>query len=401
MEDSHKRPRSMFSCKLMQNTNEASFTIGKLLEPNNETLTESSIEDRIYKQEIFCDLEGFSPYGNFLENQTIPPTHDSGSIKVNNGRWSSEEHQKFIEAMFLHGNEWKKVQQHIKTRSSTQARSHAQKFFIRLRKTFLHNESEDMDRSTRNSRRNEKIINWIKENVNFDFILKVMNGSEGNATNTLEVHSNEEENDFNFNLDHEHSLSKSKTLFNRDNICINKEAFIAERREKLCKIILDLINNPSRIKKNLGKKVATHVNKQNDQIIDTNYQSMQNINSNNNYYNPNMNSYINIVTINLGCDKTDKVVPDPNQNPQDTPTYFKKNLSRKSMMMEVQKYLKNKTPQTEKPADVFTNNLNSQDPFKISFDESFNNFNNNLNEDNDINKLNVDLDNFFNMDSYP
>jgi len=36
--------------------------------------------------------------------------------------------------MFLYGNEWKRVQQHIKTRSSTQARSHAQKFFEKIGK---------------------------------------------------------------------------------------------------------------------------------------------------------------------------------------------------------------------------------------------------------------------------
>lgn len=51
----------------------------------------------------------------------------------NQGRWSSEEHKKFIEALFLYGNEWKRVQVYIKTRSSSQARSHAQKFFQKLK----------------------------------------------------------------------------------------------------------------------------------------------------------------------------------------------------------------------------------------------------------------------------
>ena len=34
----------------------------------------------------------------------------------------------------MHGKEWKRVQQHVGTRSSTQARSHAQKFFVKLEK---------------------------------------------------------------------------------------------------------------------------------------------------------------------------------------------------------------------------------------------------------------------------
>jgi hypothetical protein len=34
----------------------------------------------------------------------------------------------------LYGKEWRKVQQHVGTRTSTQARSHAQKFFVKIEK---------------------------------------------------------------------------------------------------------------------------------------------------------------------------------------------------------------------------------------------------------------------------
>ena len=51
------------------------------------------------------------------------------------GRWTTEEHCLFLEGLVLYGNEWKQVQNHITTRSATQARSHAQKFFIRIRKS--------------------------------------------------------------------------------------------------------------------------------------------------------------------------------------------------------------------------------------------------------------------------
>lgn len=50
-----------------------------------------------------------------------------------NGRWSREEHNRFIEAIIIYGNDWKKVQKHVATRTSTQARSHAQKFLMKLR----------------------------------------------------------------------------------------------------------------------------------------------------------------------------------------------------------------------------------------------------------------------------
>jgi SHAQKYF class myb-like DNA-binding protein len=55
------------------------------------------------------------------------------------GRWQPEEHQRFIEAILKYGNEWKSVQKHVGTRSSTQARSHAQKFFVKMKKSTLLN----------------------------------------------------------------------------------------------------------------------------------------------------------------------------------------------------------------------------------------------------------------------
>lgn len=55
-------------------------------------------------------------------------------LPTSRGRWSSIEHGMFLQALWLYGKEWKKVQTHVKTRTSTQARSHAQKFFRKLEK---------------------------------------------------------------------------------------------------------------------------------------------------------------------------------------------------------------------------------------------------------------------------
>ncbi len=61
-----------------------------------------------------------------------PPAPHSASDSRKSGRWTMDEHFRFLEALQRFGKEWKRVQQHVGTRSSTQARSHAQKFFVKL-----------------------------------------------------------------------------------------------------------------------------------------------------------------------------------------------------------------------------------------------------------------------------
>jgi len=67
----------------------------------------------------------------------VIPVVENNGAHYNQGRWTSLEHFKFLEALKKYGKEWQKVQQHVNTRTSTQARSHAQKFFVKLDKKSL------------------------------------------------------------------------------------------------------------------------------------------------------------------------------------------------------------------------------------------------------------------------
>ena len=101
--------------------------------------------------------EGEGEVGNLLDKTVDKPLDN-----YNMGRWTPDEHHKFIQAMYLYGNEWKRVQEYIGSRSSTQARSHAQKFFIRLRKKFNVDSNCDEEAVLKKS---EKIIAWIRESI--------------------------------------------------------------------------------------------------------------------------------------------------------------------------------------------------------------------------------------------
>ena len=79
-------------------------------------------------------------YLNLKHKQKYLPYKNNNSITFNNkfysaGRWKNDEHQRFIDAIIKYGNNWKQVQKYVGTRSSTQTRSHAQKFFEKLKRS--------------------------------------------------------------------------------------------------------------------------------------------------------------------------------------------------------------------------------------------------------------------------
>lgn len=51
--------------------------------------------------------------------------------------WSPEEHQSFLLAYEAHGKNWRRVAEAVGTRSITQVRSHAQKYFLKLKRHAL------------------------------------------------------------------------------------------------------------------------------------------------------------------------------------------------------------------------------------------------------------------------
>ena len=90
-----------------------------------------------------------------------------------NGRWTEEERNRFIQGIALYGINWKKIKTLIPTRTAVQVRSHAQKFFHRMK--LCKDENLGIDFTLESVKNIKDMINHIKSkdpNYNVVFILK-------------------------------------------------------------------------------------------------------------------------------------------------------------------------------------------------------------------------------------
>ena len=93
-------------------------------------------------------------YCNFDLNETISDDDDDNESSIemsqqyqryNEGRWTKEEQELFIEGLVKYKNDWKSIHKNISTRSPIQVRSHAQKFFLMCKKEFSKGSGSKME----------------------------------------------------------------------------------------------------------------------------------------------------------------------------------------------------------------------------------------------------------------
>ena len=134
LSESHNSPND--------NINISEFNPNKEIDLNR-TITDSDSESNEEKP-ILTDLDQSSTLNKSINTSNRKQNGSKNERGYEHGRWTPEEHDLFLEGLMLFGNEWKSVQGHIKTRSATQARSHAQKFFIKLRKVLSSEINQDL-----------------------------------------------------------------------------------------------------------------------------------------------------------------------------------------------------------------------------------------------------------------
>ena len=163
-----------------------------------------------------------------VENSKVSSSKSLTEQKVNEGRWSYDEQVKFIIAIGKDGTNWKKIKKSISTRTLPQIRSHAQKFYNRLK--LCKNDKLGIDFTSNEIQGIKDMINHIKlVNSNYDIAkiflffvnkLNVDNKEEKSDENNFENYSKEEK-------DNPNSKNEQKAIFpqvfkDSKNIDVNK-----------------------------------------------------------------------------------------------------------------------------------------------------------------------------------
>jgi len=203
--------------------------------------------------------------GNLNEVSNIMKNNKDKNT-VNGGRWSYEEHIKFIEGIIQFGKNWKNVQKYVGSRTSAQARSHAQKFFLKLKT--MKNNKFNFDFSGSNIKSLSDIIDIIKKNnSNPEYIINTLIS----LSDSISINETNTDND----------LCRSKSS---DKILKNKETELDKEKDKneiLIKNDGDNNNIFNNIKKDEKIKLDNNINKIKEINIKDNNDN-NNINKSNN-----------------------------------------------------------------------------------------------------------------------
>ena len=304
-----EKPSINFSSKKTNSINSTNiFQITNIKDNNANDNNKYALSTKVIENNDFKSLYEQKQMNNISkENENS----DSNQNEYNTGRWTNEEHEKFIEGILKFGNEWKRVQSIIKTRSSTQARSHAQKFFLRMKKEISPNIISDQNLliqyiiNTSNNFKNyteltqeqkEKLFSVIRSNLKPDEIQNKSNKdiqsiNEDNKQFEQKMEINNEEYD-------DLAYYKYNNINQNTNETDNKRkiTFCSKKRKSSSDLLLSTNSNKIfNISKDINHKKSMEISKTNNFM---NKSTLQNIDEDQNQYNLNNLKKINKINNN-------------------------------------------------------------------------------------------------------
>ena len=136
------------------------------------------------------------------------------------GRWKFKEHMLFLEGLDKYGVNWKKICPLIKTRTPNQVRSHAQKFFLKLKQ--VKDEQLGIDFTSDNINSIRDMINNIKSiNSDYDLILVFLYLSEKYVVMKKDKKTIKHKKELIIEIDNNSSSDKNTKNENNKDIIIN------------------------------------------------------------------------------------------------------------------------------------------------------------------------------------
>jgi len=200
-----KKTPKYFGDKNNNQTNKKIFPMKRILFRLYRVNFISPKKERVKNQSKNKKQNNIKKNGN--NNLKHKSNHLSNKLNSNNtlnnknysaGRWKSDEHKRFIDAIIRYGNNWRQVQKYVGTRSSTQTRSHAQKFFEKLKRSQLFKrEKYDF------SKNSLKILHDIMKNLpdkEYEITLKALHSLSYDKNTNSENESRLQNNDNDFNI---------------------------------------------------------------------------------------------------------------------------------------------------------------------------------------------------------
>ena len=142
----------------------------KSLNPNKIKVTENPVKF-LTKKIGYFNVESLGKYNKKAKEKKF----------AREGRWSKEEQEKFLEGITLYGTNWKKIKALVKTRTSIQICSHAQKFFSRMKA--CKDEKLGLDFTLNSVCSIADMINQIKSINNNYNIIEVLNHLKAKINN--------------------------------------------------------------------------------------------------------------------------------------------------------------------------------------------------------------------------
>ena len=155
-----------------------------LLDENHKIKNQIFISKKIFRIDNYKKKESL---GKFIIKKPLlfnveNTLNFTNKKKSNGGKWSNDEHDKFLYGLELYGIKWKKFKNLIKTRTLLQIRSHAQKFYLKMK--LCKNEDLGINFTLNSIRNFNDMIKQIKS-INNDYkivnIFKYLNNEYENS----------------------------------------------------------------------------------------------------------------------------------------------------------------------------------------------------------------------------